>query len=129
MSIWSSWEDVGYDDMMWGGKRKRGEVRSYAILWSNHYPTTDGKVEQPASVGICHIPQWCVPGHRDEPEEYDSVAPWVRLTVVTSGHDHANPPDPLPRPEGHSVVMDEKAARALVKDLNAWLKLRKVHPK
>ena len=123
MSIWASHDPVGHDDHE---PLRGGDVRSYATGWSNHYPTTDGEVEQPAAVGIAHIPTWCVPGHRDA-DDYDDfpLGPWVRLDVIT--HDHENG-KPVSGPWSHSVVMDEAAARQLAADLLKWADAPKVHP-
>lgn len=102
-----------------------GDVRSYASGWSNHYPTTDGEVEQPAHVGLAHIPTWCVPGHRGDEEGADDypLGQWVRLDVVTHDHEDGKP---VGGPWAHSVVMDEGAARQLAADLLKWADSPKV---
>lgn len=108
MSIWCSHEAVGYDEMNEGPQPYGGQVRSYAIGWSNHYPTTDDQVEQPASVGLAHIPTWCVPGWRDHegPDDYP-LGPWVRLDISTWEYDEkAQPTD---KPRWAAVVMPESA--------------------
>src|SRR4051794_37933050 len=101
MSIWCSWTEVGHDvepphlaemglEVVTLGdppeSPTRGEVRSYATGYSNHYPTTDGEWEQPANVGISSIPVWCVPGHGDEFDD-ETLGGWVRLDVYTAEHD------------------------------------------
>lgn len=124
MSIWCSWEDIGYDTFT--GERVRGEVRSYASGFSNHYPTTDGTYEQPANVGLAHIPVWCVPGHREEMDE--TVGPWVRLDVWTAEHSFDGGGKPTGKYDAASVVMDEAAARALAADLLSWADSPKAQP-
>lgn len=122
MSIWSSWRDIGWDGLRKKPKMRHGEVRSYAAGWSNHYPTTDGAVEQPASVGIASVPVWCVPGHAEEMT--DELGPWLRLDVDGwEGH------GPGTKRQHCAVVLDEKAARALARDLRRWLKAPKAHPR
>jgi hypothetical protein len=135
VSIWCSWEDIGYDDEGESGWQNtgRGEVRSYATGWSNHYPTTDGQVERPASVGVAHAPQWCVPGHYDATADGDygdgaPVGGWLRLDMVTWTHNWKTPEQVTGPPECHSVVLDEQAARSLAADLLAWADHEKVHP-
>ncbi|MGZ6852492.1 MAG: hypothetical protein ACXVGC_00255 [Mycobacteriaceae bacterium] len=125
MSIWCSWESVGYDDS--DPKTPRGgEVRSYASGWSNHYPTDD--VELPTSVGLAHIAPWCVPGYEqgNEVEIEHLVGPWVRLDVLT--HEYRNGKPVEPDPWCHSVVMDEAAARQLAADLLTWADTPKAQP-
>ena len=134
MSIWCTWEDIGYDWQPSPVNLGRGEVRSYAVGWSNHYPTTDGKVERPASVNLAHTPRWCVPGHREEDGygDYGDGAPvggWLRLDLTTWTHVYAHPEQVAAHPETHSVVMDEQAARSLAADLLAWADHEKVHPR
>lgn len=124
MSIWCSWEDIGYDTFT--GEWVRGEVRSYATGFSNHYPTTDGTYEQPSSVGIATIPVWCVPGHREEMDK--TVGPWVRLDVWTADHSFTDGGQFTGRYDTASVVMDETAARSLAADLLAWADREKAHP-
>lgn len=126
MSIWCSWEDVGHGDHFDSGPSPRGgDVRSYASGWSNHYPTADGTVEQPASVGLAHIAPWCVPGREDADEDAGTVGPWVRLDVVTYDHERGIPTG---GPWAHSVVMDEAAARTLAADLLRWADMPKITP-
>jgi hypothetical protein len=141
VSIWGNWPDVGYEIDTRLSKDEhgepilvavghegpeRGEVRSYATGFSNHYPTTDGEYEQPANVGISGMPAWCVPGHSDE--YTDDLGPWVRLDVQTCEHDFAAGGTPTGRYDVASVVMDEAAARALAADLIAWADRPKVQP-
>jgi hypothetical protein len=144
MSIWCSWPEIGYD--MWPGDGVHGgvefmtlgdrpdpnvpnggEVRSYAVGFSNHYPTCDGEYEQRANVGISHCPVWCVPGYDDEFDD-DTVGEWVRLDVFTAVHDYQQGGKPTGEYVNAAVVLDEAAARALVADLSAWLDRPKAHP-
>jgi hypothetical protein len=135
MSIWVSWESIGYDidlsdvgqspvEIVHIGDRpdpnvpERGEVRTYCNGWSNHYPTTTGEAERRANVGLSHIPVWCVPGHEDNDDE-DEIGEWVRLDLFTAEHDFHNPTAD-PQYNGATVVMDEAAARALAADLLEW---------
>lgn len=130
MSIWGSHDAVGHDRWLDGHEVRGGEVRSYATGWSNHYPTTDGLVEQPAHVGIGSIPYFCVPGWRDEDEsdvEEHTVGPWLRLDVVTHVHDERG--QPTGQDTHAAVVMDEAAARLLAADLLAWADTPKVQPR
>lgn len=135
MSIWCSGRTIGHE-LDWEpdpDDEPTGEVRSYCDGWSNHYPTTDGEAEQPASLDVSHIPSWCVPGHRwdgdgEEPEWYfGAIGPWCRLIVESWKHDFMNTPAVKGR-ERASVVMDEAAVRSLVADLTAWLEQPKVYP-
>lgn len=128
MSIWSSWEEIGYDMVFRSPKPHRGQVRSYASGWSNHYPTTDGAVEQPAAVGVASMPVWCVPGHEDDYSD-DTVGPWLRLEVASAQHSWKDGGKPTGLPEGAAVVMDEEAARSLAADLLAWADRPKALPK
>lgn len=139
MSIWCSWPEVGYDieppgiEVIHIGDRpdpsipQGGEVRSYAVGFSNHYPTRDGEYEQPAHVGINHCPVWCVPGHRDEYDD-ETVGEWVRLDVYTAAHDFHQGGKPTGEYDLASVVMDEAAARALAADLLEWADRPKAFP-
>lgn len=131
MSIWCSRPHIGYDPYPDEPQPAGGQVRSYATGWSNHYPTTDGTVEQPASIDTAHIAPWCVPGHERRSEsatlDDESVGPWLRLAVDTAVHNPRNPSTVT----GHTsaeVVLDEAAVRALVDDLTDWLNTPKVHP-
>ena len=129
MSIWCSQEAIGFDDA-WRRAQKPhgGQVRSYASGWSNHYPTTDGKVERRACIDLATIAPWCVPGH-DDIEGFEGMAcgPWLRLCLNSSDHDYHNPRSIL-GPENASVVMDEAAVREMVAQLTEWLNRPKVHP-
>lgn len=137
MSIWCSWNPVGYEEPEPRRRdaRRRGEVRSYANGWSNHYPTRDGKVECRASVDIAHIAPWCTPGWQQKDPGLPNftsgdrceVAEWLRLTVYTRHHDF-NSGEATNEMRCEAVVMDEEAVRALVADMTAWLDLPKVHP-
>jgi hypothetical protein len=127
MSIWCPWEEVGYDtEVGEPTTASRGEVRSYAEGFSNHYP--DDQIERPSSINVAHIPRWCVPGHRDDSDEdYCDGAPvgdWCRLDVTTWDGNYKDPKGPW----CHSVVLDETAARSLAADLLAWAEREKVHP-
>lgn len=145
MSIWCSWEDIGTDVLTILTERdgkpcleavgdqpepKRGEVRSYAVGFSNHYPTRDGEYEQPANVGISSIPRWCIPGHRNEEgqDDYDMLGEWVRLDLFTAEHSFKDGGKPTGRYLNAAVVMDVEAARALYHDLGDWLMRPKAQP-
>lgn len=133
MSIWCSHEDVGYEVGLKDAAKydpRGGEVRSYAEGFSNHYPTTDGEWEQPASVGIAHVAPWCVPGWegREDDLDYPQCGPWVRLDVVTHEHTWEDGGKPTGRDLFAAVVMDEAAARTLAADLLEWADREKVHP-
>lgn len=110
-----------------------GEVRSYAVGWSNHYPTTDDTVERRASVDIASLAWFCVPGRSEDdadaiPPDQHAVGPWLRLWVGTSEHNQSKPSEVLG--ELHAaVVMDEAAVRALHEQLGEWLGVPKVHPR
>lgn len=112
MSIWSSRDTIGYDDVPW--MRPPGEVLTYADGYSNHYPTPD--VEKPASVGTAHIPSFCVPGHEDESDEDAPTGPWLRLHVSTWDETSSRPMIA----DGATVILDVAAARSLAKDLLDW---------
>lgn len=111
MSIWSSESVV--------------TVRSYATGWSNHYPTKTGHVERKAELMFATIPDYCVPGHREEWGE--AIGPWLRMCVYSHAHDF-NAPRKILGPEDASVVMDEEAVQALVDELQQWLARPKAHP-
>lgn len=145
MSIWSSWAEIGTDVrtrlahdehgepmLVKSGRQprpERGRVRSYATGFSNHYPTCDGKYEQPANVGISSIPEWCVPGHvNGEDNDYESVGEWVRLDVQTAEHDSNKGGKSTGRYDLACVVLDETAARALAADLLEWADRPKAAP-
>lgn len=125
MSIWCSLPSIGHDN--WHDGIRGGEVRSYANGWSNHYPTTDGDVEQPACVDLATIPAWCVPGNEDR-DGGGELGPWLRLSAY--GHEHdPHAPTIIVSRSSTSVVMSEPAVRQLVADLTEWLETPKVHPK
>lgn len=132
MSIWCSHEGIGFDDSFRRARKPAGgQVRSYATGWSNHYPTTSGKVERRASLDLASIAPWCVPGHEELAEigngdDY-ACGPWLRLSIDSSEHDYKNPANVL-GPAHADVVMDEAAVRELVRQLNVWLTRPKVHP-
>lgn len=72
---------------------------------SNVYPTdTTGC---PASIGLAHIPPWCVPGH--EGEEVDGWGDRLRLDVSSERHH-----------DDAVIILDETAARNLATALLAW---------
>lgn len=142
MSIWCSWREIGYDieppdeagfEFVYLGDRpdpnvpEGGEVRSYAVGYSNHYPTRDGEYEQRANVGLAHCPVWCVPGHGDDFDD-EVIGEWVRLDVYTAEHDFNKGGKPTGRYDLASVVMDEAAARALAADLLEWADRTKAYP-
>lgn len=140
MSIWCSGESIGaeYPDSPRrtehhgdGSVRvrsdtgdQRGVVVSYASGWSNHYPEPNNP-EAPASVDLATIPVWCVPGHRED-EDWETVGPWVRLTVDGWSRDfHSGAWGPM---FCESVVLDEEAARLLRDELDAWIARPKAQP-
>ena len=145
MSIWGSQEPVGYADEFVEDDEpnpRGGQVRSYIVGWSNHYPD-DTEVE--SSVELAHMMAWVVPGHPDHSGVVDGnpvFGPWLRLGLDTVDHHvHAeweNGPDGarLVKPTEvrigddvrTSVVLDEDAVRQLRDDLTAWLDTPKVHP-
>lgn len=147
MSIWCSritvgWEDEGesvggkvIDDNgirdpqpHWVG----GEIRSYAEGWSNHYPNPADHVEMPAGISLAHIAPFCVPGN-DEADEGDGVGPWLRLGIesplAVTLWGRAKKGDTVPDPQHAAVILDDAAARALVRELRRWIKSPKVNPK
>ena len=65
----------------------------------------------PAIVHTDHIPAWC-DWPRGSYGEFEEVAPWLRLGICDNGTTLA-------------VLIDEKAARTLAADLNAWARLPK----
>lgn len=124
MSIWVSLPIIGHPGPMDAFEERRGDVRSYATGWSNHYP--DHTVEHDSRIDLALIPVWCVPGHR-ESTSTTLVGPWLRLGVDTRTHDFHDPTGPT-SPVYVSVVMDEEAVRALRDDLTDWLHRPKAHP-
>jgi len=126
MSIWCSGRTIGYDDWPDENDEMTSEVRSYATGWSNHYPTTDGDVERPASINTAYLPPYCVPGHSEDWYE-GQVGPWLRLCVDGWKHDYYNPTNVVDK-EYASVVLDVKAVESLVHDLTFWLSLEKIYP-
>ena len=129
MSIWADLEDIGYDLWRKRPRKVRGEVRAYAQGWSNHYPTN--RVEAPACLTVAHVPSWCVPGHREEFDDY--AGQWLRLFLsapdARTWWMKNGEKGPQPEPLNAAVVMDETAVRALVDDLTKWLDMPKVHPR
>lgn len=124
MSIWSSRADIGYDE--WPGEEPKppGDVRSYAVGWSNHYPTPD--VEKPAFIGTASIPPWCVPGHQDEAADEDmATGPWLRVHVVTWNDEYDRPMIA----DGATVILDVDAARSLAAELLSWADGEHIEPK
>lgn len=142
MSIWWSGETIGWEpetgEITWtdGSNNKptrfparfeRGEVRTYAEGWSNHYPSAD--VERPASVNVAAIAPWCVPGHAEDccgGHDAPEVGPWLRLLIDA---DQRSGPSAEPGPMWAGVVMDAAAVEALRDDLNQWLAAPKVEPR
>jgi hypothetical protein len=148
MSIWCSWESVGWDDWAERPGFVRGEVRTFAEGFSNHHPDSTGSHELPANVGVDHIAPWCVPGHNEgEPDnhvdyrctgcgerhDYPDAGRWLRLGIYArdalswwtdDGEDKPKHTGPV----AQRVVMDEAAVRALRDDLTKWLELPKVQP-
>lgn len=139
MSIWASYGPIGWepqseqstDGVHWHtvpGRMERGTVVAYRQGWSNHYPGQDPG----ATVGVAHIPAWCVPGHKDADgsDECDVVGPWLRLDIDSpdakaygaGGVEHS-------APVHGSAVLDEAAARSLRDDIDAWLRRGKVQPR
>ena len=109
MSIYCSRVTLGLD--YWAGKkpRRNGRVVTYP---NNRLALVDADNWPQGNVDTASIPAWCVPGHE---EEYDgeAISEWMRLSVSSAGS-HL------------SVLIDQKAARLLVKDLRSWLKYPKV---
>lgn len=104
VSIYCSRVTLGFDHLT--GKR-RGHVAAYP---QNKLARVEDPDWPDGNVDTAHIPVWCVPGHEGDFDE--RVAKWLRMSLSTAGV-HA------------SVLLDEKAARALIKDLQAWLELPK----
>lgn len=128
MSIWCSSHVVGFDQRAgWAKRPTGGTVRAYAEGWSNHYPTND--VEGPAAIDLATVPVWCVPGHHDEtPGSERRCGPWLRMTVTAEGTDHWNG-GPTPYYSTTTVVLNERAARALRDHLDEWLSRPKARPR
>lgn len=124
MSIWCSMPSIGHDDYE---DESLGDVRSYATGWSNHYPTTDGDVERPASIDLAYLPPYCVPGRRDDPWADDEVGPWLRLGVSGWKHNYFKPEEVLGE-EDIQVVLDVAAVQALADQLTEWLDRTVVYP-
>lgn len=114
MSIWASWRTIGWDDE---DDLQRGEVRSYAHGWGNHYPTTDGAVEQLANVDLAYIPGYCVPGYADDVYADMATGPWLRLYVSSREYIDGKPVGP----DTAAVILDVAAARHLAEDLIEWV--------
>ena len=140
MSIWITRKELGWEDEGWHTmdgeeippEKVGGEVRTYASGFSNHYPTTDDKVETRACIDTSSIPSFCVPGHRDETEDEASFykyGPWLRVGMHTSRFEYDGETEYKVEPVSASVVMDEEAVRTLRDELNAWLETDKVYPK
>lgn len=141
MSIWASWERIGWepecevldDDGVHvePGRFERGVVRAYRDGFSNAYP--DG-TDAGATVDVASIPAWCVPGCEDADgdDRCDDMGPWLRLWVDSPGARSWSGADPrfrpICRPLWAAVVLDEAAVGALRDDLSAWLARGKVHP-
>ena len=125
MSIWSSnYQPIGScpDE-----ETTIGDVRSYASGFSNHYP--DKSLEQNSFIDLADIVPWCVPGHvEDENTDYSAVGPWLRLGLYSWAHDYDNPKNPPQEKADLSVVLNEEAVAALVKELQEWLDKPKVYP-
>lgn len=129
MSIWCSWPTIGFDGWDDEPQPRGGQVRSYATGWSNHYPTTDDGVEQPASVDLAHIAPWCVPGWSDDELSLDlEVGPWLRLSLDSCETTTKEPVEVVSDVHA-SVVMDEAAVVALRDALTEWIETEKVQPK
>lgn len=150
MSIWCSWDHIGTDPtVMFRVKRdgsrgrrikprpERGNVLSYAVGFSNHYPDLTGSHERPAVVALADIAPWCVPGHDagecpcGEHHDHPDTGPWLRLEVAapeTLSFWRRDGRKPEVLSEEATVVLDEAAARALRDDLTAWLDRPKVRP-
>lgn len=122
MSIWVSHPVIGWDDYPDPDEPnpRGGEVRSYATGWSNHYPTRNGHVEQPASIHLASIPAWCVPGHQDSTSD-EEQGEWLRIDIESWAHDWHSGGKVVTGPDSAAVVLDEAAARQLVADLTSWL--------
>jgi hypothetical protein len=125
MSIWASQPVIGHDD---DEVEPRGDVRSYIVGWSNHYPD---HMERPSAIDLAHIPAWCVPGHGDHTgQDGDDVVvgPWLRLSIDTVDHHIFGGKVVVGRDVHVSVVLDEAAVNALIDDLIEWRDTPKVHP-
>ncbi len=126
MSIWCSYENIGWDEYSDDPTRPNGgEVRSYASGWSNHYPTTDGQVEQPASIGLATVPPWCVPGQDEDMDDWDRTGPWIRLHVLSQEHEAGVATGER---SYSAVVLDVDAARTLGQQLLDWANSEHVEP-
>ena len=138
MSIWCSWESIGWEpeaDVIYGNGRRaterahmeRGAVRAYRAGFSNHYPDDS---DPGAWVDVASIPAWCVPGHDDERD--DSLGPWLRLSVgspdALTWWQKTPDDQPMSAPVFADVVLDEAAVRSLRDDLTAWLNREKARP-
>ena len=109
MSIYCSRITVGRDP--WESpSTQKGKVFTHP---QNNLRLLDLPVWPEGSIHLAHIPAWCVPGHETEEENYDEIAPWLRLSVDAGG--------------GYlDVVLNEDAARALAADLVEWANYPKV---
>lgn len=125
----SSCATIGFDRWInWAKRPTGGTVRAYSKGWLNHYPTND--VEGPAAIELATIPSWCVPGHY---EEHTAAAerrcgPWLRMTVAAEGDDYWKKPAE-PYYSSTTVVLNERAAKALRDHLDEWLARPKARPK
>lgn len=110
MSIWCSWDNIGYDD----DRTEDRSVLGYRAGYSNYFPECDPGLDLPGFVGIDHAPAWCVPGHSDE-YDTDDVAEWLRLSVA-----EWSAAEQEPMITG-SVYMHRSAVEKLRDQLNSWL--------
>jgi hypothetical protein len=141
VSIWCSYEHIGTDPNDWVDMNdqpipkiaERGTVLSWASGFSNHYPDLTGDYERPAVIALASIPEWCVPGHKESDETYETIGPWLRLEVAApeSLNFWAKTDDGKPAviSEGATVVLDEEAVRSLHADLTRWLERPKAQPR
>ncbi len=128
MSIWCSWTAIGFDRQSDG--HRRGDVRTYADGFSNHYPDQTGSHELEAGLGIDHAAPWCVPGHDECSDCDDEVGHYLRLSMWDDGSLYWSAKESPARrePRYMAVVMDVEAARALRDDLDEWLAKAHIEP-
>ncbi len=130
MSIWSPWGAIGYDLTRKPPRKMRGQVRSFATGWSNHYP--NAQVEAPAQLDLATLPSRTDLGHEDDTDD-DAAGPWLRLGMLApdarSWWRRDDNGEPVRAPVDATVVLDEEAARALRDDLTEWLDMPKARPR
>ena len=107
MSIWATTATIGLND----NYEHDGSV--LAAPPSHVYPDPAGSL--PAMVDLAEIPEWCVPGHRDN-DLGERVGAWLRLTASSPAGTIA------------TGVLNVQAATDLRDALTEWLELDHVHP-